>query len=95
MTLTSSDLDHVIELARLDIPETEKTLYLGQLQKILDSMAALDKLDLSGVEPTFSTSQSVNLRPDIDRVFDVTPSEIAPLWEENGFQVPKILDEEA
>ncbi len=95
MTLTQKDLENVLELACLEVPQQEKNLYLDQLQKILDDMERLNQIDLREISPTsYTHEQETFLRE--DRV--VYPSDLncennAPEWDSGFFRVPKILEE--
>ena len=51
MSLTESDLKHVLNLAHLEISDDETPAYLDQLNKVLDNMKCLDQLDLNHLEP--------------------------------------------
>ena len=44
MTFSEKDLNHVAELAHLQLKEDEKSELLGQLQHIFDHFKALDSL---------------------------------------------------
>jgi aspartyl-tRNA(Asn)/glutamyl-tRNA(Gln) amidotransferase subunit C len=52
--ITEDDVKKIAKLARLKLAESEVKLYQGQLVKILDSMAELEKLDTKNVAPTAS-----------------------------------------
>jgi aspartyl-tRNA(Asn)/glutamyl-tRNA(Gln) amidotransferase subunit C len=46
------DIDTVARLARIALDGEESARYADELKGVLDLMATLDELDLSGVEPT-------------------------------------------
>ena len=52
MPLTSTEVEHIAELARLDLTEHEKALFQDQLSAILDYAAVLQGVDTSAVPPT-------------------------------------------
>ena len=54
MILTRKEVDHIADLARLDLSDAEKQQYQEQLSAILDYAARLQKLDTSGIAPTSS-----------------------------------------
>ncbi len=54
MSLTRKEVDHIAELARLNLSETEKQKYQEQLSAILDYAARLQQLDTGGIPPTSS-----------------------------------------
>ena len=95
MGLTKKYIDHVLTLAHLDVNEVEKEQYLSQLDKVLDYMTLLDKLDLTNVDASYENfSYQQKYRED-----EVKPSNIditlnAPDYIENAFQVPRILGNE-
>jgi aspartyl-tRNA(Asn)/glutamyl-tRNA(Gln) amidotransferase subunit C len=96
--LTLDQVRHVAQLAALELDEAEARTLCDDLGSILDYMAALDALDVSGVEPTFHPLQTtVALRE--DRVQPSLPREealaAAPQSEHGGFAVPKVLDGDA
>ena len=86
---------HVAELARLALSESEIETMRGQLDSILEYMAQLQELDVTGIEPTFySISMQAPLRADL-----VTPSlqreealRAAPEQSAGAFAVPKIME---
>ena len=54
MKITEEMVDYVSILARLKLPQEEKTRMTGELEQILAYMDVLDGLDTSGVEPMYS-----------------------------------------
>jgi aspartyl-tRNA(Asn)/glutamyl-tRNA(Gln) amidotransferase subunit C len=98
MTLTLSEVEHIAELARLELSREEKERYREQLSAILDYAASLQELDTEGIPPTSSVlPPQVRLRPDIP-----TPGldekgvlGNAPLTANRQFKVPPILDPSA
>ncbi len=52
MRLTLAEVDHIAELARLQLTDAERTLYREQLAAILDFAAALQQVDTSAAPPT-------------------------------------------
>lgn len=52
MHLTSDDVRHVADLARLHLTDEEVRLYTQQLSAILDYAERLQEVDTSGVPPT-------------------------------------------
>ena len=95
MPLDLSELERVIRLAHLEIDEDRKMAYLMQLQRTLDYMDQLNRLDLSSVKPSaHAGAQGMVLRDDVvvDHV-DLLLEQNAPDWESGGFRVPRILAE--
>jgi len=95
MKLTLEEVEHIAELARLQLSEAEKSRYREQLSDILDYAARLQALDTSGISPTSSVlpERSV-LRPDEPRP-GLSLEELlrnAPAADKNQFRVPPVLD---
>jgi aspartyl-tRNA(Asn)/glutamyl-tRNA(Gln) amidotransferase subunit C len=96
--LTLDQVRHVAKLAALELDEDEARAMCEDLGSILDYVAALEALDVSGVEPAVHPLQmSTGLRPDA-----VQPSlpraellAAAPETEHGAFAVPKVLDGDA
>ena len=65
MKLTLAQVEHIAELAKLDLSPQEKELYREQLSAILEHADSLGRLDTSGVPPTTSVLELRNVvRPD-------------------------------
>ena len=95
MTLTLQQVRHVAALARLSLTPEEEQAYAGQLSAILDAVAQLQALDVTGVVPTSHASLSESLlREDAQRP-SLPPERAlanAPAREGTSFAVPKILE---
>ena len=93
MTLSESDLDHVLKLAHLEIPQSERSNYLSQLQKVLSHMEGINQLNLNEVsESEWNKDQSTPERDDkIEDRHVHTMEDIAPKWEDGAFVVPQII----
>ena len=61
MKLTKDQVKHVAKLANLPLSEDEEEKYSQQLSKILEYVDQLNKVDTSGVEPTFNVSGQENV----------------------------------
>jgi len=95
MKLTLAEVEHIAELARLELSAGEKELYRQQLSAILDYAAKLQSLDTSGIPPTASVlpPRSV-LRPDIPHE-GLTTDEVlrnASQTTNHQFRVPPVLE---
>jgi aspartyl-tRNA(Asn)/glutamyl-tRNA(Gln) amidotransferase subunit C len=96
--ITLDVVRHVAKLAALALSPDEEERMCRELGGILSFMAALDEVDVSGVQPTLHTiALHEGLRPD-----EVRPSwpreellAAAPASEAGGFAVPKVLDGDA
>ncbi len=93
--ITLDEVLHVARLAKLQLSDEEAGQMQAQLDSILEYLAELDALDVSGVEPTFhSISMDAPLRRDVP-VPCSDRSEIlaeAPETEAGGFAVPLVLE---
>jgi aspartyl-tRNA(Asn)/glutamyl-tRNA(Gln) amidotransferase subunit C len=66
MTLSRAEVDHVANLARLGLSDTEKSRLLGELEAILDHIARLQKVDTSRLAETAQVGDLVNvMRADV------------------------------
>jgi aspartyl-tRNA(Asn)/glutamyl-tRNA(Gln) amidotransferase subunit C len=54
MPLTLKEVEHIANLARLELTDEEKRRYCQQLSAILDYFAQLRELDTAGIPPTSS-----------------------------------------
>ncbi len=95
MTLTIEEVEHIANLAHLNLTEEEKARYREQLSAILDYADRLLALDTSGIPPTSSVlPPRTVLRADEPRP-GLTQDELlrkAPATEKGQFRVPPILD---
>lgn len=95
--ISLAEVRKVAGLARLALSDEELEKMRGDLDGILDWMAALAKLDTSGVEPTFHAVEMVTpLRQDV-----VTPGlrhaealRAAARSDAGAFAVPKVMEGE-
>ena len=89
-----SDARHVAKLARLALDEQQLQKFAGQLESILEYVAKIGEVDISGVEPMAHAIPLVNvLREDtvepslpLDKVLQNAPENDGPF-----FKVPKII----
>lgn len=95
MDLSVEEVEHIAELARLELTDAEKNLYREQLSAILGYAAILQQIDARGIPPTSSimAAESV-LRPDEpeDGLTIAQALANAPAAENNQFRVPPVLD---
>lgn len=95
MTLNQQDVEKIAHLARLELSEAEKALYLGQLSAILEYAAMLDELDLTGISPTTHAIAQKNVLRD-DVIAPSLPLEEtlynAPKQQDNQFLIQSVLE---
>ncbi|XEC94129.1 Asp-tRNA(Asn)/Glu-tRNA(Gln) amidotransferase subunit GatC [Paenibacillus tarimensis] len=95
MSITIKDVEHVANLARLDLSENEKERFTGQLNAILKYAEKLNELDTEQVEPTSHVLPITNVmrsdeaRPSapVEKVMQNAPDE-----EDGQFRVPAVLE---
>lgn len=95
MSLTRQEVDHIAELARLELTEDEKNRYREQLSAVLDYITMLQELDTEAIPPTSSVlKEQQALRKDqaepglrIDELL-----QNAPQVEADQFRVPPVLE---
>ncbi len=93
--LSSTEIDHIALLARLDLSPEERARAAGELSQILDHFEQLKALDTRGVEPMSHVMPVVNvLRPDQSRpglARDLVLSN-APEHADGMFLVPRVVE---
>ena len=95
MAIDRKTVEHVARLARLQLTDPELDRYEKQLGAILDYIAKLEKLDVSGAEPLVHPAESSNVfredvpRPSLPRT-DVLKN--APEKTGDFFIVPKVVE---
>ena len=94
MNITRKEVEHVANLARLNLSEEELARMTGQLDTILSYVDKLDELDTKGVAPTTHAFSIQNAFRE-DEVQDSLPRDEAlanaPKEDGKAFIVPKII----
>jgi aspartyl-tRNA(Asn)/glutamyl-tRNA(Gln) amidotransferase subunit C len=94
--ITSTDVQHVARLARLELSAAEQERMRSQLDAILGYVAKLGEVDTTAVPPTSHVLDLANVMRE-DEVRPCYPAEAmlanAPDPEGEQFRVPKILEE--
>ncbi len=94
--ITKEEVNKVANLARLELNENEINNHAKQLEKILDYIRQLEKIDTDDVPCTTRAIEVINvLREDEKKNYDSTEEllELAPSREDEYFKVPKIINE--
>ena len=89
------DIEKVSKLARLELSGEEKEIFGNHLDQILTHMEQLNRLDTTGVEPTFHAVSIENaFREDLARPSSVQEEVlgIGPDKEDGYFRVPRIIE---
>jgi len=91
--ISKDDVRYVAKLAELEIRQEEIEKMTSQLDKILDYVAEVSRVDTEGVTPVSHILDIKNvLREDVPKesVAQETALENAPDEKDSGFRVPKI-----
>ena len=99
MSLTLSEVEHIAELARLELTDEEKERFRQQLSEILDYASRLQSIDTSQImlpaEARLAVAPHSVLRPDVPapslNVKEVLAN--APQAEDDQFRVPPVLEQ--
>jgi aspartyl-tRNA(Asn)/glutamyl-tRNA(Gln) amidotransferase subunit C len=89
------DIDHAAKLARLNITQSEKKLFTGQVQSIINYIDKLNELDTTSVEPTShilpinNVFREDSLRKSLPRNKAL---QNAPQKDEDFYRVPRIIE---
>ena len=92
--ITEDQVKKVAELARLKLDNNEVKHHAKQIEKILDYINQLEKIDTNEVPPTTRAIEVINvLRSDANNKFENRDEllNLAPARENNFFKVPKII----
>tara|TARA_B100000925_G_C21565007_1_gene285295 strand:+ start:116 stop:409 length:294 start_codon:yes stop_codon:yes gene_type:complete len=92
--ISKEQVKKVSQLARLELNDEEIEHHSKQLEKILDYIDQLEKINTENIPCTTRAIEVVNvLRSDINQKFEANESiiDLAPSREENFFKVPKII----
>ncbi|GAX91155.1 Asp-tRNA(Asn)/Glu-tRNA(Gln) amidotransferase subunit GatC [Effusibacillus lacus] len=95
MSITTQDVAHVANLARLALTDNEMEQYTNQLNKILQHAEELQKLDLENVQPTSHVLPIHNvMREDKSRVWLTNEQALAnaPDKDAGQFRVPAVME---
>ncbi|HEX3646839.1 MAG TPA: Asp-tRNA(Asn)/Glu-tRNA(Gln) amidotransferase subunit GatC [Pseudonocardiaceae bacterium] len=95
--ISRAEVAHLANLARLAVTEDELTLFAGQLDVILTSVATVGEVAADDIPPTTHAVPLVNVfREDAARPCLTQRQALsgAPAAEDGRFRVPRILGEE-
>ena len=94
--ITKNEVKKVARLARLQLNEDEINKHAEQLEKILEYIKQLEKIDTEDVPCTTRAIEVINVfRKDEKKNFDCTQEllDLSPSREDDYFKVPKIINE--
>ena len=92
--ITKEEVKKVAHLARLELNKGEINNHAKQLEKILDYIKQLEKIDTNNVQCTTRAIEVINVfRKDEKKNSDCNEEllELGPAKEQKYFKVPKIL----
>jgi len=92
--ITEDQVKKVAELARLKLDNNQVKHHAKQIEKILDYINQLEKVDTNGVPSTTRAIEVINvLRSDANNKFENRDEllNLAPARENDFFKVPKII----
>jgi len=93
--LTREDVLKLARLSRLKLTDEEIAKYQTELSEILDYVEMLDKVDVTGLEPTYQVTGLKNITRE-DELIDYGPTasdllKNAPSVADNQFKVKRVL----
>ena len=94
--ITKEEVKKVANLSRLELNENEINNHSEQLEKILEYIKQLEKIDTDNIPCTTRAIEVINVfRKDEKKNFDCNEEllELGPSREEKYFKVPKIINE--
>jgi len=94
--ISKEEVKKVAHLSRLELNEDEIIKHAKQLEKILDYIRQLEKIDTDNVPCTTRAIEVTNVfRKDEKKNFDCNEEllELGPSIEDQYFKVPKIISE--
>ncbi|MFH1523310.1 MAG: Asp-tRNA(Asn)/Glu-tRNA(Gln) amidotransferase subunit GatC [Patescibacteria group bacterium] len=97
MKLTKTQVQHIANLARLELTEAELKKYGSQLSDILNYVSQLQEVDVTGVEPTAQVTGLENvMREDVVEDWDDKERQAAlreaPELENGQVKVRRVLE---
>ncbi len=95
MSLTLDQVEHIADLARLNLTNIEKARYLEQLSAILVYVARLQVLETADIPPTSSVLPQRSVLREDEAASGLTREELfknAPSIEQNQFRIPPVFD---
>ncbi|MBV9290210.1 MAG: Asp-tRNA(Asn)/Glu-tRNA(Gln) amidotransferase subunit GatC [Hyphomicrobiales bacterium] len=95
MSVDLNDVRRIAQLARIGVGEEEMGRLQAEINAILKFVAALDEVDVEGVEPMTSVlPMRLPMREDVVSEGDIAVQVLAnaPLAEDGYFLVPKVIE---
>jgi aspartyl-tRNA(Asn)/glutamyl-tRNA(Gln) amidotransferase subunit C len=95
MSISQADLEKIAQLAYLDVEEDNSSQLCQEVSSIMDFVEQLRSVNTSGITPLFHPlALNQRCRPDVITEEDCTKelANIAPLFEDNLYLVPKVIE---
>ena len=95
MSIDKSDIEHLCNLSKLNLDEEEQSVFLSQMQSILDMIEDLQDVDTGDIEPMAHPLQMTQrLRDDeVTEFNDREKYQKNTEFAEDGFyKVPKVIE---
>ena len=93
--IRNDEVKKVAQLARLELNESEIQKHAEQLEKILEYIKQLEKIDTDDVPCTTRAIEVINVfRKDVQKISECSQEllELGPSREDQYYKVPKIID---
>jgi aspartyl-tRNA(Asn)/glutamyl-tRNA(Gln) amidotransferase subunit C len=74
--ITIADLEHIAKLARIELTESEKQIFLPQLESVIEYFDVLNQVNTDNIEPTYQINGLSNVLRS-DEVKESLPVELA------------------
>ncbi|MDO9086384.1 MAG: Asp-tRNA(Asn)/Glu-tRNA(Gln) amidotransferase subunit GatC [Anaerolineaceae bacterium] len=95
MQLTIQEVEHIAELAKLDLSDAEKEQYREQLSSILEYAAMLQNIDTGDIPPTASVLPEQSILREDNIQEPLSPDSVlqnAPQKKDQQFKVPIVME---
>ena len=95
MSIDKSDIEHLCNLSKLNLDDEEQSVFLSQMQSILDMIEELQDVDTGDIEPMAHPLQMTQRLRD-DEVTEFNDREKyqknTELAEDGFYKVPKVIE---
>jgi aspartyl-tRNA(Asn)/glutamyl-tRNA(Gln) amidotransferase subunit C len=95
-TIDEDTVQHLAELARIELSAEEKTEFTKQLSNIIDFFSQISELDTENVKPTYHVLDITNVFRE-DEVKESLPQDVAlknaSQTQDGYFKAPRITEE--
>lgn len=96
MSLTRADIQHIAQLARLQLSEAEVPVYTESLTRIFELVGELERAQTSGIEPMAHPLPGLSQRLRADEISETDRHELfqrnAPQVQAGLYLVPKVIE---